>query len=198
MLYKILTNQCEVGKGIFLNSSASTTGIQTLKSLIITFRESPVTYEAYLYCLGMIPSLLTLSQNYNEDFIDAGYISLLSRHLIAFYEEDGSSYIGMVTPLLLALKALVTASPEMKEELKVNIALCNVLYGAVSSSFGDRSHTAHMHLSGTILMCELGHDVFTGIIRDRIAEMQATMAAAQENRKVHIKEQINRVTEWAG
>ena len=148
--------------------------------------------------MGMIPSLLTLSQNYNEDFIDAGYISLLSRHLIAFYEEDGSSYIGMVTPLLLALKALVTASPEMKEELKVNIALCNVLYGAVSSSFGDRSHTAHMHLSGTILMCELGHDVFTGIIRDRIAEMQATMAAAQENRKVHIKEQINRVTEWAG
>lgn len=120
----------------------------------------------------MIPSLLTLSQNYNEDFIDAGYISLLSRHLIAFHEEDNNAYIGMLTPLLLALKALVTASPEMKEELKVNMALCNVLYSAVSSSFGNRSHTAHMHLAGTILMCELGHDVFSGIIRDRLADMQ--------------------------
>ena len=122
---------------------------------------------------------------------------MLSRHLIAFYEEDNSSYIGMVTPLLLALKALVTASPEMKDELKVNMALLNVLYGAVSSSFGNRSHTAHMHLAGTILMCELGHEVFSGIIRDRLADMQTSLTQAQENRKVHIKEQINRVTEWA-
>jgi len=35
------------------------------------------------------------------------------------------------------------------------------------------------------------------VIRDRLAEMQTTLASAQENRKVHYKEQINRVTDWA-
>ena len=145
----------------------------------------------------MVPCLLTLSQNYNEDFIDAGYISLLSRQLISFQEEDGSSYIGMVTPLLLALKALVTASPEMREELKVNMELINVLYSTVSSSFGSRSHQAHLHLAGTILMCELGHDVFTSIIRDRLSEMQTSLKSAPENQKVHSKEQINRVMDWS-
>ena len=104
----------------------------------------------------------------------------------------------MVTPLILALKALITASPEMKEELKVNLQLINVLYGAVSSSFGNRTHTAHLHLSGTVLMSELGHEVFSGVIRDRLSEMEQTLASAQENRKVHYKEQINRVTEWSG
>lgn len=103
----------------------------------------------------------------------------------------------MVTPLMLALKALVTASPEMKEELKVNMELINVLYSAVSSSFGNYSLTAHLHLSGTILMCELGHDVFKTVIRDRVAEMERTLANAEEKRKVHYKEQINRVREWA-
>ena len=49
-----------------------------------------------------------------------------------FSESDGGSYIGMMTPLLLALKALVTASPEMKEELKVNMDVMNALYTAVS------------------------------------------------------------------
>ena len=68
LLFKILTNQCELGKSIFLNGSAQQTsasgssdGIATLKSFINAFRGSPATYEAYLYCLGMIPSLLTLS-----------------------------------------------------------------------------------------------------------------------------------------
>ena len=61
VLFKILTNQCDVGKGIFLNSSSPVSGILTLKSFINAFRESPSTYESYLYCLGMIPSLLTLS-----------------------------------------------------------------------------------------------------------------------------------------
>ena len=47
----------------------------------------------------------------------------------------------MITPLLLALKALVTASPEMKDELKVNMDVINTLYLAVSSSYDNRSHT---------------------------------------------------------
>jgi hypothetical protein len=46
-------------------------------------------------------------------------------------------------------------------------------------------------------MCELGHDVLNSVIRDRLAEMQTTLAQAEENRKVHYKEQINRVMEWA-
>ena len=119
----------------------------------------------------MVPSLLTVSQNFHEDFIDAGYITLLARQLVFFSEDEGGSYIGMITPLLLALKALVTASPEMKEEVQVNMDVMNALYTAVSSSFGNRTHTSHMHLAGTILMCELGHDVFSRVIRERLTEM---------------------------
>ena len=197
VLFKLLTNQCTAAKSQFLALTDGHSGITTLKSFLTTFRQESKTYEEYLYCLGMVPCLLTLSQNYNEDFIDAGYISLLSRQLISFQEEDGSSYIGMVTPLLLALKALVTASPEMREELKVNMELINVLYSTVSSSFGSRSHQAHLHLAGTILMCELGHDVFTSIIRDRLSEMQTSLKSAPENQKVHSKEQINRVMDWS-
>ena len=116
-------------------------GIAALKHFLARFRVSPATYEVYLYCLGMVPSLLTLSQNFNEDFIDAGYTSLLARQLVSFNEDDGGKYIGMITPLLLALKALVTASPEMKDELKVNLDMIGSLYSAVSSSYGNRSHT---------------------------------------------------------
>ncbi len=94
----------------------------------------------------------------------------------------------MMTPLLLALKALITASPEMKEELKVNLELINVLYTAVSQSYGNRHHTAHLHLSGTILMCEMGHDVFTNVIQQRLQEMQTNMENAKENQKVQHKE----------
>ena len=78
----------------------------------------------------------------------------------------------MVTPLLLALKALVTASPEMREELKVNMDLINVLYSAVSKSYSNYNNQAHLHLSGSVLMCELGHDVFETVIRDRLIDMQ--------------------------
>lgn len=61
LLFKILTNQCEVGKSMFLNESDAGQGVTTLKTFINTFRENPASYESYLYCLGMIPSLLTLS-----------------------------------------------------------------------------------------------------------------------------------------
>ena len=54
-------------------------GISALKHFLTRFRVSQDSYEVYLYCLGMVPSLLTLSQNFNEDFIDAGYTSLLAR-----------------------------------------------------------------------------------------------------------------------
>jgi len=78
----------------------------------------------------------------------------------------------MVTPLILALKALVTASPEMKCELQVSMDVVNTLYSAVSSSFGNRKHNQHMHLAGTILMCELGHDeVFSRVIRERLEDL---------------------------
>lgn len=116
-------------------------GINALKHFLTRFRVSQDSYEVYLYCLGMVPSLLTLSHNFNEDFIDAGYTSLLARQLISFNEDNDGQYIGMITPLLLALKALVTASPEMKDELKVNMDVINSLYLAVSSSYDNRSHT---------------------------------------------------------
>ena len=77
VLFKILTNGCcQIGKDSFLQRH---NGIIKLKTYLNSFRANPGSYESYLYCLGMIPSLLTLNQNYNEDFIDAGYISLLAR-----------------------------------------------------------------------------------------------------------------------
>jgi len=151
----------------------------------------------YLYALGMIPPLLSASQRYSEDFMDAGFISLLSRHLISFYEDNQANYISIVTPLLLALKALVSSNSDMKDELAVNIGVIGVLYNAVSSSYGSRYNLLPLHISGTILMSELGHSVFEQLITSRIAEMKEVLAKADENKKVRFKEKINRVTEWA-
>ena len=75
--------------------------------------------------------------------------------------------------------------------------LINVLYTAVSQSYGDYVNQEHLHLSGTVLMCELGYDVFENVIRDRLEDMQRQFKAAPENKKVVIREQINRVTAWA-
>ena len=146
----------------------------------------------------MIPPLLSVSQRNSEDFIDAGFVSLLSRHLISFYEDNDASYISIVTPLLLALKALVSSNVDMKEELSVNIGVIGVLYNAVSSSYGSRLNLLPLHISGTILMSELGHEVFEQTISDRIDEMKAILEKADESKKVKIKEKINRITEWAG
>ena len=129
--------------------------------------------------------------------MDAGYISLLSRHLISFYEENQTNYFSIVTPLLLALKALVSSNSDMKEELAVNIGVVSVLYNTVCNSFGSRHNLLPLHISGTILMCELGHSVFEKLITDRIAEMKEVLAKADENKKVRYKEKINRVAEWA-
>ena len=57
ILFKLLTNQFVDAKTLFLAQN----GIMTLKQLVNAFRETPATYESYLYCLGMVPSLLTLS-----------------------------------------------------------------------------------------------------------------------------------------
>ena len=103
----------------------------------------------------------------------------------------------MVTPLMLALKAFVSSNADMKEELAVNIGVVGVLYNAVSNSYGSRKNLLPLHISGTILMCELGHPVFEKLINSRIAEMKEVLAKADENKKVRFKERINRVTEWA-
>ena len=102
-----------------------------------------------------------------------------------------------MTPLLLALKALVSSNNDMKDELAVNIGVIGVLYNAVSSSYGSRYNLLPLHISGTILMSELGHSVFEQLINNRIDEMKQILAKADENKKVRFKEKINRVTEWA-
>lgn len=89
LLFKVLTNMNESGRQIFLQSrsmvatmeseKSKMSGISALKQFLTKFRGSKATFEVYLYCLGMVPSLLTVSQNFNEDFIDAGYTTLLAR-----------------------------------------------------------------------------------------------------------------------
>ena len=85
----------------------------------------------------------------------------------------------------------------MKAELAVNIGVAGVLYNTVSNSYGSRYNLLPLHISGTILMCELGHSVFEQLINSRIAEMKEVLAKADESKKVRFKEKINRVTEWA-
>ena len=157
VLYKMISNQCTGFKDQFIAEN----GILVLKQLLKTFQEQGGNYEMYLYCLGMIPPLLSVSQRNTEDFMDAGFITLLSRHLIGFYEENQSNYFSIMTPLLLALKALVSSNRDMKEELSVNIEVVSVLYNTVCNSYGSRYNLLPLHISGTILMCELGHSVFS-------------------------------------
>ena len=97
---------------------------------------------------------------------------MLSRHLISFYEQaDSDQYISMLTPLLLALKALISSSDEMKEELQMNLGIVNILIKLVSGSYGAHNSHSHLNLAGTILMSELGYSVFEKPIKDRMDEM---------------------------
>ena len=62
----------------------------------------------YLYFLGMIPPLfMNVFSARVQEFENADLIGLLAKHLQDFYEKNDSMYIGMITPLLLALKTLI-------------------------------------------------------------------------------------------
>jgi len=93
-------------------------------------------------------------------------------------------YIAMLTPLLLALKSLVSCSEEMKEELSVNISVMRTIMDAVSKTFGDTNNYMHLHIAGMILMCELEYSAFDKLIQQRITEMKTMMESANENKKV--------------
>ena len=77
----------------------------------------------------------------------------------------------MLTPLLLALKALISTSDEMKQELQMNLSILNILIKLVSGSYGAHNTHSHLNLAGTILMSELGFAVFEKPIKDRMEEM---------------------------
>ena len=122
---------------------------------------------------------------------------MLGRHLEAFYEYKEASFISIVTPLLLALKSLISRSADMKNDLSANVAVKGVLVDAVSRSYGDMNFYLHLHIAGTILMCEVGYAQFHSVIADRIIEMQKQHDLAAEDKKVRLKERINRINEWA-
>ena len=57
ILFKMITNQNPQVREVFLQEN----GITLLKSWLNTFQEKPSHYELYLYSLGMVPPLLTIS-----------------------------------------------------------------------------------------------------------------------------------------
>lgn len=128
----------------------------------------PVFFEMYLYIVGTIPALLTVSSSYAEDFIDAGFVALIVRHLIRFYEEEGATYMGIVSPLILAIHALLTSQGEAAQDelasLQVNMELARVLYSAVSSSFNSRNTFGHLYVCGTLLISQIGYKVYAKYI----------------------------------
>lgn len=70
-----------------------------------------------------------------------------------------------MTPLILAIKALVSANPEMKKEFAVNREALVCLLECVTTTFDhqnkkEKDNKEHLHIVGTLLMCEMGIKLF--------------------------------------
>jgi len=70
----------------------------------------------------------------------------------------------------------------MKQEFSLNIEALSGLLNAVTNTFdhqnkkgGEKDNKEHLHIVGTLLMCEMGIQLFEPQIKDRIAEMQQHM-----------------------
>jgi hypothetical protein len=64
----------------------------------------------------------------------------------------------------------------------VNVEALSGLLDAVTSTFdhmnkksGEKDSKEHLHIVGTLLMCEMGINLFEPQIKDRIVEMQQKM-----------------------
>ena len=105
--------------------------------------------------------------------------------------------MGIVTPLILAIYALLTCHAEAAQDeltsFQVNMELARVLYSAVSSSFNNRTNYGHLYVAGTLLMSQIGYPVYEKYIEKRIKEMEQNLEDSEENRKVRLRERINRI-----
>ena len=76
LLFKVLTHQSSICREQFLKGN----GVEILKNMLKTASSgSQQFYEMYLYGLGMVPALLSVNECHVEDFLDAGFIPILSR-----------------------------------------------------------------------------------------------------------------------
>ena len=106
-----------------------------------------------------------------------------------------------MTPLVLALKALISANQEMKEELCVNVEAQGAILDTVTRTFdfNTKQNKEHefLHIVSSLLMSEMGLKLFGPTINGRLTEMQVLMEQSKQADKVLLKQKINRVQEWA-
>lgn len=76
--------------------------------------------EIFFYCLGMIPPITQLigsnSKQSASQFIDNNFIGLFVDQLKDFYYKQ-QNFVHLTSPLMLAIRALVAKSEEMKKEV---------------------------------------------------------------------------------
>jgi hypothetical protein len=58
---------------------------------------------------------------------------------------------------------------------------------------GEKDSKEHLHIVGTLLMCEMGINLFEPQIKGRIVEMQQKMNQGKQEHKVIMQQKINRV-----
>ena len=77
----------------------------------------------------------------------------MSEHLTEFYNE--AQYLHICSPLILALRALISKSEEMKKEFMSIEGNLEIVFEIANSAYGNNK-LKNIFISGIILMSECG------------------------------------------
>ena len=124
--------------------------------------------EVYFYSLGMIPPLSQINPPQLPVFKDNNYMGLFIDQLNDFINKGTYSYL--CSPLLLAIKALISKSPSLKQELLLSKSSLEKLVDIATKSFGSQTHK-NLNISATALMSECSFSAFQSIISDKITDL---------------------------
>eukprot|EP00347_Sterkiella_histriomuscorum_P022045 403331879 len=191
---KIMFNLIINPNNIFKQQFVEEQGVYILKKILKkSFAEQE--FEIYFYCLGIIPPIIYTYPSQQNDFIDNQYISLLSEQLIDFY-NDGK-LLHLVSPLFLAIRALISKSDQIREEFIKDQSNLEVVLEVALQAYGS-SKLKNIYVSSIILLCECGLQVFEAeAIPNKIQELNEYYGvdSQEPGAQIKLKELLNRMTE---
>jgi hypothetical protein len=197
-------------------------GLKQLKQTIkLAFDEEY--YEIYFYCLGCLPALVFNSyylfpsgakiegvKKYDDMIEEVNwleYMNMLINHLCELYGSK-SSEMRYMTPLLLALRALVGADSSLKSSFLKSQNGLLTLFLIVFQAHSYREFK-NLYISGLVLMFELEYDesraeqeieatVFKESIDQRLERMRSDLAGLEDDstRRPRLSEDINQLEQW--
>ncbi|CDW82063.1 UNKNOWN [Stylonychia lemnae] len=191
---KVLFNLIINPNNIFKQQFVEEQGIYIIKKILKkSYMESEL--EIYFYCLGIIPPIIITYPSQAQQFLDNAYMDLLQEQLIGFYED--TQYLHIASPLLLAIKALVSKSNQLKEEFMKSTQSLEVIFEIAADSYGQPS-LKNIYISSVILLCECGFEAFAqSVVPVKIQALQQRYGqdSGEAGADIKLKEQMNRLNE---